>query len=115
MAGPIISLEDLIDKFQLSQKLLGKEVSEEHLKEVSRIIDDHEIVGPELGLTQQEMTAISRDGKTHDLQKVAVLRKWKQKFSWKATFRVLIEALLKCNRADHARQVCELLAQSKFL
>lgn len=63
MTGPIISLEDLIDKFQLCEKLLGKEVSEEHLKEVSRFIDDHE------RLTQQEMTAISRDGKTHDLYK----------------------------------------------
>ena len=53
MARPGISLQDLVDTFHLSQDQLDREVSEgteEHLREVARIIDDHEIVGYELGL-----------------------------------------------------------------
>ena len=46
MAGSRISVEDLIEKYTLSQDLLDQEVSEEHLKEVSRIIEDPEIGGP---------------------------------------------------------------------
>ena len=40
-----VSVENLIQKYTLSQDLLDQEVSEEHLQEVSRIIEDHEIVG----------------------------------------------------------------------
>ena len=113
MARNEILLGDLSERYHLSQDLLDKELSEEHLKEVSIIIADHEIVGPELGLTETEIAAINCDGSTQDLRKLEMLRRWKRKCLWKATYRILTEALLKCNRADHARRVCELLAQSK--
>ena len=112
-SGIGISLQDVMDKLHLSQDQLDKEVSEEHLTEASNIIDDHEVLGPRLGLTEQEMTAIDRDAKTHDLKKKAMLKKWKQKNAWRATYRTLTEALLKCSRADRAQDVCELLAHSK--
>lgn len=111
MAG--ISLQDLIHRFHLSQDLLDKEVSDKHVREASRIIDDHKILGSELGLTTSEMTAINENAKTHELQKEAMLTKWKQKFLWKATYRALLNALLSCSRANHARELCKLLAQSK--
>ena len=112
MAAPVISLEDLIARFQLSRQL-DMEIREEHLGEVSRIIDNHQIVGPELGLFQQEMTAICSDVNGVELQKIEMLRIWKQKYLWRATYRKLIEAFLRCSRGDHARKVCELLTQSK--
>ena len=112
MAGHEVSLQQLLDTFHLSQDQVDKEVSEDHLREVSGIIDDHQIVGPELRLTNPEMTEIDRDERTHKLKKQAMLRKWKQKFSLNATYCILIKALLKCSTADQARKVCELLAQS---
>ena len=111
MAGAGISLQDLSVRFQLSQALLDEEVSEEHLRETSRIIEDHEIIGPELGLTTQEMTAICSS--SQGLQRLKMLNKWKQKCVWNATYRQLIEAFLKCGRGDHARDLCQLLTQSK--
>lgn len=108
-----ISLQDLKDRYQLSQDQLDKELTEEHLKQVSIIIDDHEIVGPEMGLTEAEITAINCDGNTQDQRNLEMLKIWKRKYHWNATYRMLIEALLKCSRADHAQRVCELLAESK--
>lgn len=112
--GMGISLQDLRERYSLSQHLLDKELSDEHLREVARIIDDHEILGYELGLTQSEMAAINRDVRTQELQRLAMLKKWKQKNAWKATYKTLIEALLRCGRGAYARDVCELLTQSKF-
>ena len=108
-----LSLQDLIVKNGLSPHQLDQEVSEEHLRDVSRIIADHEIVGAELGLTTADATAIVSDARTQELQKMEMLKKWKQRFAWKATYRQLIEALLKCGRGDNAQNVCELLVQSK--
>ena len=113
MAGCRISLQGLIDKYQLSPHQLNKEVSEKHLRDVSRIIDDHETVGPELGLSPAEITAINSDARTQELRRMEMLKKWKQKFVWGATYMQLIEALLKCGRGGDARDVCDLLAQSK--
>lgn len=112
MAKPGISLQELKGRFQLSDRLLDAPISEEHLREASRIIDDHESLGHELGFTSAEMTAISSE-RTVQLQRSATLTKWKQKFAWKATYCKLIDALLKCSRADLAQEVCKLLAQSK--
>lgn len=112
MATPGISLKDLMEKYNLSQDQLDVEVSDEHLREMSGIIDDPEIVGFQLGLTEPEMTAINRDAGTQERQRVYMLRKWKQKRSWRATYRELIEALLKSSRAEQARSVCELLSSS---
>ena len=66
MAGLEILLQDL----QLSKDQLDAEVRKEHLSELSRIIDDHETLGPELGLTPDEMTAIGSE----QLQTLAVFR-----------------------------------------
>lgn len=107
-----ISLQDVRKRFQLSDELLDTSLSEEYLREASRVIDNHETLGPELGLTPAEMTAISSE-KNVENQRSAVLRKWKQKLAWTATYRKLIEAFLKCSRADLAQKVCELLAQGK--
>ena len=106
-----ISLQDLIERFHLSGDLLDASLSDEHLRDVSRIIADQKILGSELGLTSADMTTINQQPPEH--QRLAMLEKWKQKFDWTATYRKIIDALLKCTRADLARQVCELLAPRK--
>lgn len=107
-------MQDLTERHLSSQFLLDNELSEEHLREVSRIIDDHAIVGSELGLTDPEITAISSDASTQESKRKEMLKKWKQKNAFKATYRLLIEALLRSSRADNAQVVCELLTKSKY-
>ena len=46
MARSGILMQELKDKFHLSQAQLDAEISDEHLRETSRIIADHRILGP---------------------------------------------------------------------
>ena len=55
-----VSLPELLDRLHLSQGQLDVEISDEHLTEASSIIDDHEILGPELRLTEVEMSDINQ-------------------------------------------------------
>ena len=112
MAEPI-SLQKVKERFHLSQNQLDAEVSQEHLIAANRIIGDHRILGPQLGLSPEEMDDIKQE-RSPKLQRSAMLKKWKEKFAWEATYGVLIEALLKCSRADCAGNVCKLLTQSKY-
>lgn len=107
-----ISVEDLRERFDLSQEQMNAQFRKDHLAKASRIIGDLKLLGSYL---EVDMTAAI--GSQRDLQskKLAVLRKWKEKYAWKATYRIFIEALLQCGRADCASDVCtELLTQSKY-
>lgn len=110
MAGPEILIEL---KYDLSLHQLDVEVIYEHLVNISRIIDDYVTLGIQLGLTEIELQDIQCNYRSQELRRSAMLRKWKQKYAWKATYHKLIKALLQSGRADLARIVCELLTQSK--
>ena len=106
-------MQDLMERFQLSQYELDAEMGPEHLHDCAKLFDDYEIVGAELGLDEPAMTAIRDDEKTQERKRMALLKKWKQVFAWRATYRCFIDALLNCGRADCACNVCKLLARSK--
>ena len=106
-------MQDLMERFQFSPYELDAEMIPEHLRDCAKLFDDYEIVGAELGLDEPSMTDI-RDEKTQERKRMALLRKWKQVFAWRATYRCFIDALLNCSRADSACNVCKLLASSKY-
>ena len=107
-----ISLQELTEKYRLLEKTLDTPFSNENLKKVSRIIEDHKVLAREL-LTPAEIEDIKQEP-SQQLQRLAMLEKWKQISGFKATIRELIEALLRCSRADLAQKVCELLTQSEY-
>lgn len=103
------TLEDLLARFKISERQLKDKLSDEHLPAIARLIN-HEVVGPELGLTQQEMEAIQADGKREEVRRLNTLRKWREKYSFNATYEELLKALLKCQMAEQAEKVCFVLS-----
>lgn len=105
-----ITLQSLMKEYRLSQELLDKEVGDKFLREVSWIIDDHDVLGRELGLKEPELMDINHNTEDHNLRKRNMLMKWRQRYAFKATNKKLIEALLECHENKQARDVCKLLA-----
>ena len=56
-----------------------------------------------------DVEEVEREGTGEKEKKLKILEKWKCKLAFKATYRVLIEALLEAGRADQAMKVCDLL------
>ena len=111
MAKP--TLQDLKARFLLSQNQLGQKFSEDHLMEVSMIIDDHQVLGPHLGLSEPAMATINPN--LHiTLQRMKMLQMWRQKCDWNATYNEIIKILLRLEKAEQARYVCELLTKCKY-
>ena len=110
MAG--ITLDECIQRFDLAAKDLDAECSDEHILNVSRFLDWRG-VAPHLNLTDSEVDAVGSDGKDEQDKRRKTLQKWKSKFSFKATYKDLIQALLDSGRADHAKEVCKLLQKGK--
>lgn len=103
-----ISLPDLMERFHLSECQLKKEVSDDHLNKLSKVINGHEVIGPELGLKDIDLTDLSAAGSEFQKNR-KMLNTWKQRFSFNATFKVLIEALLNCSKGQQATDVCRIL------
>ena len=108
-------LEELCKRFELSNDDIDKEVSGDHILEIYSQLENWKEVAAHLGLTQEDVEAIEgRAGLNEKLMKLYMLQEWKRKNKIKgaATYRVLLEALLKCDCANTVVKVCELLSSS---
>ena len=91
----------------------NKPFAESHLASISESIADWRAVSPHLGLTEAEKTAIlGSHPHSVSAQKIAMLRKWKEKQGAKATYKRLCRVFEKCKRADLVDLVKQLLAEA---
>ena len=107
MAAPSkVSLQDLVKSCGIEEVLLDREVTYVHFYEISRCLCEWKLAALKLNISQAEVDAIERENGKAELQRVNFLGVWKQKMSFRATYRVLVEALLSIGRAEDARGVC---------
>ena len=93
---------------KIPEGVLNKAVSDEHIIEISTFLESWKLVGPHLDLSQGEIEAVERDGKTEAEKRLLTLQKWKQVLFFKATYKKLVEALLTVRRTDQAGKVCQI-------
>ena len=91
---------------------MEKVCSQDDLLALSKFCYPWELIGQHLKLTSSQISAIDNNNKTMDQKHVGVLQKWKETSAHKATYRVLVNALLACDKAQHASEVCGMLAGS---
>ena len=92
---------------------LNQECSDQHLAKISRSIVDWHEIAPFLELTEPDEIAI-RDSTPHSVpaQKMAMLRKWKQKLGTKATYKRLCQAFEDCEKGNLVELVKQLADSS---
>ena len=104
------TLDDLLK--DIPPSLLDQQCSDVCLTEISRRITKWQLLRPYLKLTPaHEDTILQTYHYSGELQKQKLLEKWREIFSTKATYRVLIEAIFDSGNADVAHDACELLRQ----
>ena len=106
---------ELCKRFKFSDDDIDKEVSNEHIDEIYRQLENWEQVAHHLGLSGPDIEAIEHKAGRHvELIRLYTLRKWKSKGTPDGTaqYRVLLEALLKSGSSNSAVQVCRLLQES---
>ena len=101
------TLDDLVKKLNIPLSLLDQACSEDHLTSITLYLDWRR-VAPHLGLDMMDIEEIESK-KTEPEKRLVTLQKWKIKYSYLATLKVLVQVLLKVGCADHAFSVCQLL------
>ena len=105
MAG--VSLDELIAYVGVSLGDLDARCEDDDLAELSQPISaSWKLLAPFLKLTDAEIEDIDSDNAKTRLKVLSMLKVWKKKNAFQATFRVLVEVLLKVGDAETAEKVC---------
>ena len=106
---PPITVKELADEVGLPLQSLDKAFREEHIHLLAEFCDPWELTGYHLKLTKVDISTIRNDNETTPLKRIATLGTWSEKFAHKATYRVLVEALILSKHAKQALKLCEKL------
>ena len=102
------SLVELVKEVRISVALLDQRCSDDHANKISLFLDWRR-VAPHLGLNERDIEDIEYAKRTEPERRLATLQKWKTKYSYKATLKILVEVLLTVGNAENAESICRLL------
>lgn len=104
------TLEELLDNTGFEGQHLNQRCSEKHLVKIAtQYCGEWQMIGYHLNLTEDEISAINYNCPSTEQKRVRVLMKWRDKYSHKATYKVLVEAFLSNKRVDTAQRIIEWL------
>ena len=106
-------LQDLLQGLLVSQ--LERQCTDEHLADIASMIVRWETVVPYMSINKAEEEEIKSDNNEYHQQKLACLRIWQKKYSYKATYRRLIEIFYKAGQVDLSHKVAEILKNVPLL
>ena len=86
-----------------------KECSDVVSLDLAKLCVYWKLIGGRIGLTEADLNAVDGDNGTVEEKRVGMLKKWKSKFAYKATYRALIEALLAEGRSAEAIEACKVI------
>lgn len=101
-----MSIEELAAHVGLSLTDLDTRCEEEDLSELSLLIPVWSKVAPFLKLTDADIEDIDSESSKSRVKALNMLKKWKGKLAFRATFKVLVEVFLKLGDAEMAEKVC---------
>ena len=84
------------------------------LLNLSKHCVDWMLIGLYLELSRADIASVNGDYQTVDEKRVGMLGRWKEKYAFKATYRVFIEALLACGKTEDALNACKTIAKCKL-
>ena len=88
---------------------LDSPCKDEHLCEVALFITDWPSIAPYLKLTDVDQEEIQKGHGSVKSQKIAMLRKWKQKHGSDATYRELARTFWRLDRRDLVEELCKVI------
>ena len=93
--------------------LLQQQCSDEHLVSLSMLVSDWTAISPHLGLTRiDEEDIIEYAPRSVATQRIAMLRKWREKNGAAATYKKLCDVFRKCERQDLVDKIRLLLTSA---
>lgn len=102
MAVP--SYENLSTRWKIDSSIMKQEFSGSHIMDLASKIDKWELLAKSLEIPNPEIERIKNEPGL-ELQRIKLLESWKQRCGSKATYKAMVEALLRIDRTDLAEKI----------
>ena len=104
-----LSVEEAADRAGVRLDILSKECSDAVSHDLADFCIKWKLIGERVGLKEADLSAVDGDNRTVKEKRVGMLKEWKSRFAFKATYRALIEALLAEGRSTDAIEACRVI------
>ena len=102
-----ITANELAEEVRLPVKCLDSKFHKDRdPHKLAVFCDPWESIGYHLHLDSATINGIKEDKSTAEERRIATLQSWKQKFAHRATYRVLVQALIESGHAQQALELC---------
>ena len=88
--------------------------SEKLLLKLANFCVNWQLIGRHLNLTEADLAAVDGDNRTVEEKRTGMLLKWREKFAFNATYKVLIEAFLANERIQTAVDACKVIGADSY-
>ena len=109
MAVP--TYDNLLARHNVDDALMELTFEDKHLRELASHLETCEMLGTYLEMSDADIKAITSQGDV-GIQKIRLLKRWKQMCGLAATYKVMVNALLQIKRTDLAEKVIMALKQT---
>ena len=103
-------LSDILRSVPVPTQLSSK-CTDEHFADIAHMIIRWEEIAPYMDISEAEEVAIKSNHHSYEEQKLACLRKWKKKMSYRATYQQLIQIFYKARQIDLSYNVAKMLSE----
>ena len=104
-----LSVEEAANRAGVGLDILSKECSDAVSHDLADFCIKWKLIGGRVGLTEADLSAVDGNNGTVEEKRVGMLKKWKSKFAFRATYRALMEALLAEGRCAEAIEACKVI------
>ncbi len=112
-----VTLQELMSRYSLTDEQLNSEIEDFDFPCLAKMFDGAAIYSSAMGLTRAEQTDVNmlyhREGTQAAMMNC--LQSWKEHNSFQATYRALLDILLRLGKGDTADQICQQLTQGKYM
>lgn len=105
-----VNLDELLKEQQITVESLDTPCSVQDVPELAKYLPNWKLVSHYLDMTRYYHD-IDSDCSTEEEKRLALLSRWREAFAHKATYKVLIEALLRHGYASSATSMLEYIKQ----
>ena len=108
------SAPEIAERVGVRPEVLDTPVKESAFLSLASFVDPWRLVFFEL-LAPTDISDVDAEnvGRSEQEKRVASLRKWKSRYGAEATYRVIIQSVVKCGHVDKAEAMCRQLLQDQ--
>ncbi|XP_064389126.1 uncharacterized protein LOC135337154 [Halichondria panicea] len=112
-----VALQELMGRYNLTNEQLNHEISNPNFSYLAIYFDDVEIYSNAMGLASAEQADVKRLYHSEGSQAAMLkcLKIWKQHNSSQASYRALLDIILRLGKGDTADKICQQLTQHRTL